>query len=76
MKLSLRLYGQFFLFSFLLIVGLLYGNFTVAYQELLIEERGGKAIRVIKVVLDGEHFVVASVAKEGGETLEDLTKKV
>ncbi|MDR2540500.1 MAG: hypothetical protein LBD11_01645 [Candidatus Peribacteria bacterium] len=59
-----------------MIVGLLYGNFTVAYQELLIEERGGKAIRVIKVVLDGEHFVVASVAKEGGETLEDLTKKV
>lgn len=43
---------------------------------MLIEERGGKPIRVIKVILDGEHFVVSSVAKEGGETLEDLTKKV
>jgi hypothetical protein len=52
------------------------GNRTSAYQELLIEERGGKAIRVIKVILDGEHFVVASVANEGGETLEQLTKKV
>jgi exopolysaccharide biosynthesis protein len=49
---------------------------TFAYQEILIEERGGKAIRVIKVVLDGEHFVVASPAKQGGETLEQLTKNV
>ncbi|MDR0608331.1 MAG: hypothetical protein LBG52_08605 [Candidatus Peribacteria bacterium] len=47
-----------------------------AHQEILIEERGGKAIRVIKVILDGEHFVVTSVAKDGGESLEDLTKKV
>ncbi|MDR0860652.1 MAG: hypothetical protein LBO09_06890 [Candidatus Peribacteria bacterium] len=76
MKLSSRRSFQLFLFSFLLVVGLVYGNFTTAYQEVLIEERGGKPIRVIKVVLDGEHFVVASVAKEGGETLEDLTKKV
>lgn len=49
---------------------------TFAYQEILIEERGGKAIRVIKVILDGEHFVVASPAKQGGETLEQLTKNV
>ena len=49
---------------------------TLAYQEILIEERGGKPIRVIKVILDGEHFVVSAVAKEGGETLEQLTKKV
>jgi hypothetical protein len=38
--------------------------YTSAYQELLIEERGGKPIRVIKVILDGEHFVVSSIAKE------------
>jgi exopolysaccharide biosynthesis protein len=43
---------------------------------MLIEERGGKPIRVIKVILDGEHFVVASPAKQGGETLEQLTKNV
>ncbi|MDR2415884.1 MAG: phosphodiester glycosidase family protein [Candidatus Peribacteria bacterium] len=49
---------------------------TFAYQEILIEERGGKAMRVIKVILDGEHFVVASPAKLGGETLEQLTKNV
>ncbi|MDR3168649.1 MAG: hypothetical protein LBU27_02620 [Candidatus Peribacteria bacterium] len=59
----------FFLFFFS-------SSFVSAYQEMLIEERGGKPIRVIKVILDGEHFVVSSVAKEGGETLEDLTKKV
>jgi hypothetical protein len=29
----------------------------------LIENRGGRPIRVIKVVLDGEHFVVASPAE-------------
>ncbi|MDR2190391.1 MAG: phosphodiester glycosidase family protein [Candidatus Peribacteria bacterium] len=50
--------------------------FANAYQEILIEERGGKAIRVIKVVLDGEHFVVASPATTGGATLEQLTQNV
>ena len=50
--------------------------FASAYQEILIEERGGRPIRVIKVVLDGEHYVVSAVAKQWGETLEDLTKKV
>ena len=62
-------YSAFFLSFFLF-------SFVSAYQEILIEERGGKAIRVVKVILDGEHFVVSSVAKEGGETLEELTKKV
>ena len=47
-----------------------------AYQEILIEERWWKPIRVIKVVLDGEDFVVASVAKEWGETLTQLMQKV
>jgi hypothetical protein len=63
-------------FLFLFFVFFFSACFVSAYQEVLIEERGGKPIRVIKVILDGEHFVVASVAKEGGESLEDLTRKV
>ena len=47
-----------------------------AYKEVLIEERGWKPIRVIKVVLDGQHFVVTSLAGNGGDTLENLVKKV
>jgi hypothetical protein len=43
---------------------------------LLLEDRGGKPIRVIKVVLDGQDFVVSSLALKGGNTLEELTKKV
>ncbi len=49
---------------------------TFAYKELIIENRDGKPIRVIKVVLDGEHYVVSSVAGEWGATLQDLAKKV
>lgn len=51
------------------------GN-VFAYKELLLENRGNKPIRVIKVVLDGQDYVVASVAWEGWETLENLVKKV
>jgi hypothetical protein len=51
-------------------------NTSFAYKELLIEKRGGRPIRVIKVVLDGEHFVVASPASDGGATTEELAKKV
>jgi len=49
---------------------------THAYQELMIEEKWGKPIRVIKVVLDGEHFVVASPAGLWWDTTENLAKKV
>ena len=49
---------------------------TFAYKELLIENRGGKPIRVIKVVLDGQHFVITSLADAGWDTLENLVKKV
>lgn len=49
---------------------------TFAYKELLIENRGGKPIRVIKVVLDWQDFVITSVAKNWWETLENLVKKV
>lgn len=51
-------------------------NYTSAYQEILIENRGWHAIRVIKVILDWEHFVVSSVAWEWWETIQSLTKKV
>lgn len=51
-------------------------NYASAYQELLIENRGWHAIRVIKVILDGEHFVISSVAGEWWETIQSLTKKV
>jgi len=47
-----------------------------AYRELLIENRWGFPIRVIKVVLDGQDYVVSSVATDGWDTLENLTKKV
>ena len=51
-------------------------NYTSAYQEILIENRWWHAIRIIKVILDWEHFVVSSVAEEWGETIQSLTKKV
>lgn len=51
-------------------------NYTSAYQEILIENRGWHAVRVIKVILDWEHFVVSSVAGEWWETIQSLTKKV
>ncbi|MFZ2150600.1 MAG: phosphodiester glycosidase family protein [Candidatus Absconditicoccaceae bacterium] len=57
--------------SFLSLFGSAFG-----YRELLIENRGGLPIRVIKVVLDGQDYVVSSVANDGGDTLENLTKKV
>jgi hypothetical protein len=55
---------------------LLWMNYTSAYQEILIENRGWHAIRVIKVILDWEHFVVSSVAGNWWETIQALTKKV
>lgn len=69
----LMVLSTFFLliFSFLILP-----NFVSAYQEILIENRGWHAIRVIKVILDWEHFVVASVADEWWETIQSLTKKV
>lgn len=51
------------------------GN-VFAYKELLLEVRWGKPIRVIKVVLDWEHYVVTSLANNWGDTLENLVKKV
>lgn len=62
-----------FVFAFALLF--LLGN-TFAYKELLLEVRWNKPIRVIKVVLDGEHYVVTSVANKWWDTLENLIKKV
>jgi len=47
-----------------------------AYRELLIENRWWLPIRVIKIVLDWQDYVVSSVASNGWDTLENLTKKV
>jgi len=47
-----------------------------AYQELILRNIDGKPVRLIKVILDGEHFIVTSLASTWGDTLENLTKKV
>ena len=47
-----------------------------AYKEVLIEDRGWKPIRVIKVILDWQHFVITSLAGNWWDTLENLVKKV
>jgi hypothetical protein len=47
-----------------------------SYQELIIRNIDGHPVRLIKVILDGEDFVVTSLAETGGDTLENLTKKV
>ena len=59
---------------FLMFVSFIWNTF--AYKELLIENRWWKPIRVIKVVLDWEHFVITSLAANWGDTLENLVKKV
>lgn len=58
-----------------IIIAFSFGS-TLAYKELIIENRDNKPIRVIKVVLDGEHYIVSSPANEWGETLKELARKV
>ena len=60
-----------FIFSFIIV-----HNTWYAYKELLIENRWGRPIRVIKVVLDWEHFVVVSPSENWGSTTEELAKNV
>lgn len=64
-----------YIFWFVIIVIWLF-SFTFAYKELIIQNIDKKPVRVIKVVLDGQHYVVSSVAGDGGSTLQELTKKV
>ena len=70
---TLKIYRIFIIFTFSIIFSF---NISSAYQEILIENRWWHAIRVIKVILDWEHFVVSSVAGEWWETIQSLTKKV
>jgi len=65
-----------FNYLIVIIVFLLFFGSTFAYKELIIENRDNKPVRVIKVVLDGEHYIVSSVAWVGGATLKELTQKV
>ena len=75
MKLSLwKLNYVVFALAFLMLY--LLPNQTLSHQEIIIENRWWHAIRVIKVILDWEHFVVSSVAGEWWETIQSLTKKV
>ncbi|AHB41185.1 hypothetical protein P148_SR1C00001G0390 [candidate division SR1 bacterium RAAC1_SR1_1] len=57
-------------------IGILFFSFGFAYKELIIQNIDKKPVRVIKVILDGQHYVVSSVAEDGGATLQELTKKV
>lgn len=60
------LFNNIFMLKKFIVISLLFLSIgsTFAYKELIIENRDGKPIRVIKVVLDGEHYVVSSVAGE------------
>lgn len=49
---------------------------SFAYKELLIEDRWWKPIRVIKVILDWQDFVVTSLASTWWDTIDNLVKKV
>lgn len=59
---------------FLMLFMLIWNAF--AYKELLIENRWWKPIRVIKVILDWQDFVITSLAWIWWDTLENLVKKV
>lgn len=59
---------------FLMFFSLIWNAF--AYKELLIENRWWKPIRVIKVILDWQDFVITSLAWNWWDTLENLVKKV
>lgn len=54
---------------------LFFGN-VFAYRELIIEDIDWKPVRLMKVVLDGQDFVITSLASEWGDTLENLVQKV
>ncbi len=49
---------------------------SFAYKELIIQNIDKKPVRVIKIILDGQHYIVSSVAGDWWATLQQLTKKV
>lgn len=51
-------------------------SFSFWYKELLLENRNGHPIRVIRVVLDWQDFVVTSLAMTWGATLQELVQQV
>lgn len=68
------MYSKYIFWFIISIIGLC--SSTFAYKELIIQNIDKKPVRVIKVILDGQHYVVSSVAEDWGETLANLTKKV
>jgi len=61
---------------FLVIACVFLNTISFAYKEIIFRNYDNKPVRVIKVILDWEHYIVSSIAEDGGETLENLTKKV
>ncbi len=62
--------------SLLIGFGLFFLNSSFAYKEIIIENIDSKAVRVLKVVLDGQDFVVSSLSDVGGEDIATLAKNV
>ena len=60
----------------LAVVCLVFFGQSFAYREIMIQNLDKRPIRVIKVILDGQDFVVTSLASNGGDTLANLVKKV
>ena len=58
-----------------MLVSIAFVGQTFAYRELLIKNIDKHPVRVIKVILDGQDFVVTSLAGNGGDTLPNLVNK-
>jgi len=55
---------------------LLFLGYCSSYKDLIIENIDNKPVRIIKVILDWEDFIVSSIAFTWWDTLENLTKNV
>lgn len=60
----------------LLCIVFVLSSFSFWYKELLLENRNGHPIRVVRVVLDWQDFVVTSLATTWGATLQELVEQV
>jgi len=49
---------------------------TFAYKELIIQNIDKKPVRIVKVILDGQHYIVSSISSDGGAALQELAQKV
>jgi hypothetical protein len=61
-------------FLFIVTAIIILANFTFAKQELINTTINGHPVKVIKVVLDGDHYIVTSLSDKG-ERLYKLMKK-